>query len=327
MHISLLTATGAYNLGDELILAQEHEYLNARYPGAIFHVFTYDPESSLLPKDKKIRDISYFPNNLRKHPFANIAFFFENLITLATSDLIVIGGGGLIYDNESGQSFSKLLTEWKIRIFIARLFHIPVLYWSLGIHVKPENQIKIRPLFEGENTSISVRDTASKRTLDTLGIRSVLMSDPVFLYDPEMPKLLPKKRPKIGLALRSGYLPHEQETIERMITFLQKEEYEVVLLNHSFHATDRGSNDSDFLSLLREKYQLSSTQTMQETLEAYKDLEFMIGMRLHSLILALVHAIPFFAISYSQKTDEFIRSLSYDYSLGAHTFDIEHFKK
>jgi len=50
-------------------------------------------------------------------------------------------------------------------------------------------------------------------------------------------------------------------------------------------------------------------------------------MRLHSLILAIVHAIPFLAISYSKKTDELIRSLEYEYSLQAATFDITLFKE
>lgn len=42
MHFSLFTATGAYNLGDELILLQEYEYLHNRYPEATFTIFTYD---------------------------------------------------------------------------------------------------------------------------------------------------------------------------------------------------------------------------------------------------------------------------------------------
>ena len=42
MHFSIFTATGAYNLGDELILLQEYEYLHNRYPDATFTIFTYD---------------------------------------------------------------------------------------------------------------------------------------------------------------------------------------------------------------------------------------------------------------------------------------------
>ena len=61
-------------------------------------------------------------------------------------------------------------------------------------------------------------------------------------------------------------------------------------------------------------------------METYKELSMVVGMRLHSLILSFVHAIPFFVISYGKKTDEFIRSINYEYSLAARTFDIEVFK-
>lgn len=66
---------------------------------------------------------------------------------------------------------------------------------------------------------------------------------------------------------------------------------------------------------------------MQETLKTYGELEMVIGMRLHSLILSFVHAIPFFAISYGKKTDEFLRGINYEYSLAARNFDMEVFKK
>ncbi|MDP2104072.1 MAG: polysaccharide pyruvyl transferase family protein, partial [Candidatus Gracilibacteria bacterium] len=229
--------------------------------------------------------------------------------------------------NEARQSFDTLLLQWRLRVWIAKLFRKPILYWSLGIHIKAENEAKILPLFEGKNTYVSVRDTESRKILENLGIKSTLIFDPVLLYDPEIPQLMPKKRPKVGLSFRAGYLPNALENIEKIITFLGAAGYEVILLNHSFHTANLGTNDSYFLSSLAEKYQLRSTTTIQETLELYKELEFVIGMRLHSLILAFVHTIPFFAISYSQKTDEFIRSINYDFSLAARVFDIEVFKK
>ena len=172
-----------------------------------------------------------------------------------------------------------------------------------------------------------MRDIESKKTLESIGIKSILLSDPVLSYDPEIPQLLIKQRPKIGLSFRSGFLQNELENIEKIIAFLMAHGYEPVLLNHSFHKDDLSVNDSAFLSSLEEKYQLHSTKNIKETLEIYKELEFVVGMRLHSLILSLVHAIPFFAISYGKKTDEFVRSLNYEYSLAARMFDIEIFKK
>ena len=326
MNISLLTATGAYNLGDELILREEYEYLQDRYLEGYFTIFTDNSESSLLPKCSNIRYISYFPNHIKSRPFQNIVYLIQNILAIRSSDLIVIGGGGLIYDNESGQSFDRLLTKWKIRIWLADFFHKPIFYWSLGIHIRSENEAKIKSLFTGENISVSVRDTASRKTLENIGIKATLLPDPVLLYDPEVPKLLPKKRPKIGLSFRSGYLNDELENIEHIITFLQANGYEIILLNHSFHPDNRVSDDADFLKQLADKYSLTSTRSIEETLETYKELSMVVGMRLHSLILSFVHAIPFFVISYGKKTDEFIRSINYEYSLAARTFDIEVFK-
>ena len=241
--------------------------------------------------------------------------------------MIIIGGGGLLYDNEEGQDFNKLLRQWKFRVWLAKFFHKPIIYWSLGIHLKEENKRKILPLFTGENIFISLRDAESKKTLESIGIKSILLPDPVLSYDPEIPKLLIKQRPKIGLSFRSGFLQDELENIEKIIAFLMAHGYEPILLNHSFHKDNLSTNDNIFLSNLEEKYQLRSTKNIKETLEIYKELEFVVGMRLHSLILSLVHAIPFFAISYGKKTDEFVRSLNYEYSLAARMFDIEIFKK
>ncbi|HBB27090.1 TPA: hypothetical protein DCZ36_01160 [Candidatus Gracilibacteria bacterium] len=327
MHFSLFTATGAYNLGDELILLQEYEYLKNRYKNASFSFFTYDEKSSLLPEDPMIEYLSYFPNHLKTRPIHNIWYLLQTILTIRSSDAIIVGGGGLLYDNEEGQSFEKIVRQWKLRVWLAKFFGKPLTYWSLGIHIKKENERKIRSLFSGENIHISVRDVESKKTLEALGIKSVLIRDPVLSYDPEIPKLLIKHRPKIGLSFRSGFLQDELENIEKIITFLMAHGYEPILINHSFHRENPITNDDVFLENIREKYQLHSTQNLRETLETYKELEFVIGMRLHSLILSLVHAIPFFAISYGKKTDEFIRSINYEYSLAARVFDIEVFKK
>lgn len=306
---------------------QEYTYLKNRYPRATFSVFSYDQKSSLLPDNSSLEYLSYFPHNLRKRPFSNIWYFLKTILAIRKSDYIIIGGGGLLYDNEEGQSFDTLLRQWKLRVWIAKFFQKSIVYWSLGIHVKKENEQKILSLFSGKNIHISVRDTESKRTLESIGIKSLLVRDPVLSYDPEIPKLLVKGRPRVGLSFRSGFLQDELQNIEKIITFLMAHGYEPLLLNHSFHPDNPIANDDTFLKDLKEKYQLHSTGNIHETLLVYKKLDFVIGMRLHSLILSLVHAIPFFAISYGKKTDEFIRGINYSHSLAARVFDIEIFKR
>lgn len=90
MHCSLFTATGAYNLGDELILLQEYLYLKNRYPKATFSIFTYEKESSLLEGGLSIEYFSYFPRNIRKKPVQNIGYFLRGIYEIWKSDLVVI---------------------------------------------------------------------------------------------------------------------------------------------------------------------------------------------------------------------------------------------
>ena len=247
MHFSLFTATGAYNLGDELILRQEYMYLKNRYPEATFSIFTYDVKSTLLPEDPSIEYLSYFPNNLRRHPLQNIWSFLRMIGTIHSSDVVIIGGGGLLYDNENDQSFDKLLNQWRLRVKIVHFLQKPLIYWSMGIHLKEENKKKIFSLFSGKNTYISVRDGESKKILESIGIKSVLIRDPALSYDPEIPKLLIKRQPKIGLSFRRGFLQNELENIEKIITFLMANGYEPILMNHSFHPKNDVTNDNLFL--------------------------------------------------------------------------------
>jgi polysaccharide pyruvyl transferase WcaK-like protein len=69
------------------------------------------------------------------------------------------------------------------------------------------------------------------------------------------------------------------------------------------------------------------TQSLTETLEIYPELDFVIGMRLHSLILATVHAIPFLALSYETKTQELLHDLAYDYMLNVKKGDFVDFQR
>lgn len=120
--IAIFTASGQYNLGDELILLAEYELLKQQYPGAVFSVFTYQKNTTLLPTDSNIRFVSYFPNNLKNQPLKNVWYFLQNVFTIATSDCVIIGGGGLLYDDENGQSFAKPVRQWLFRVKIANIF-------------------------------------------------------------------------------------------------------------------------------------------------------------------------------------------------------------
>lgn len=207
-NILIYTATGEYNLGDECILATEVAYLRKRFPLASIRIVTYNPLSSLVPESPDISTISYFPNRIRKHPFRNFIAFFQNIISIFQADLIVVGGGGIFYDTEFGQSFDTLRRTWGLRFFWMQLFKKPVVFWSVGIDLSEEHLREVSWWFTYKKAKMSVRDPYSRKLLDHIGVSTELIMDPVFLWEPKRRKSpqnsrveISKKR--IGIALRS----------------------------------------------------------------------------------------------------------------------------
>ena len=95
MHILLLTATGAENLGDELITLYELKQLSE--PNTKITVLTHDAArtqrffiSQKYPTER-INIAEYFPKNIRKKIWKNIALFWKNLVLFASADAIYIG--------------------------------------------------------------------------------------------------------------------------------------------------------------------------------------------------------------------------------------------
>jgi polysaccharide pyruvyl transferase WcaK-like protein len=98
--VLIMSATGSYNLGDEVILHEEIKFLHSHYGEMVeFTVFTHDKKSALF-QDDSIKWVTYFPHGLLRNPFANIWYLIKNIWLIIRADFIIIGGGGLIFDNE-----------------------------------------------------------------------------------------------------------------------------------------------------------------------------------------------------------------------------------
>ena len=199
--ILIYTATGQKNLGDELILLSEYIELRRQYPEAHITIATYDREDSLIPKDSLVSHISYFPSHLRSKPFQNIRAFFQNIQSIFQADLVIIGGGGLFYDSESGQSFRKLAWQWALRIGLAQFFRKKIWYWGISLDLSPTHLQSIAWFFRYVRATVTVRDTYSQGLLTSIGVRNEKIADSVFLLESEKSKSVDP--PRVGLALRA----------------------------------------------------------------------------------------------------------------------------
>lgn len=216
------------------------------------------------------------------------------------------------------------MKQWIFRVFLARFFKVPILWWSVGINVAEASKRYLPYLFGGKRTITSVRDKKSYDILLSLGIESTILPDIVLGYIPE--RFPTEKTKKIGLSLRSGYA-HEQESFfAQLIAYLREKGYQLVFLSQSIHPENIEANDEYFASQFAKRPEIV-TKTLPQTLTAYESLDFVIGMRLHSLILATAHHIPFLALSYETKTKELMKDLDYEYTLDVKKVSFRAFKE
>ena len=218
------------------------------------------------------------------------------------------------------------LMQWLFRVLIAKLFRIPVIWWAVGINLS-ENTPKqlLSLLFSGKKMLVTVRDPKSQKLLESAGISSQILPDPVLSYmapSEDRPQIDAPK--KVGISLRTGYTKDESAFITEMLRYLREKNLEITFLSQSIHPDDIHANDALFAKQFALP-QETITKNLSETLEAYKSLDYVIGMRLHSLILAVVHAIPFVALSYETKTRELLTSLEYPYVLDVQNARLESF--
>lgn len=305
--ILFMTAAWAHNLWDELILREEINFVREHYGKHVdITAFAYDLDD-ILTRDPEVKFVSYFPNRIGEYFFKNIQFLIQNIWLIARADVLIIGGGGIIFDNEPGVSFLMLFLQWSFRIKLARLCGTTILFWGIGLEIsRVANKMKLRKLFV-PGDFILVRDTQSKWLLDALEIPSIQVQDIVFLYDPPMEsKSLSDIKP-IGISIRGGFIDNEL-AIPLMYDYLVKQWYKPIFLVFST-AGEESQNDVLFIRRVMSWRKFNITKNITQTLDVIPFLHAMIGMRLHAGILACVHHIPYLPISYGSKTDQLIRNL------------------
>ncbi len=305
-----MTATGSYNLWDEVILWEELKFLQAHYGElATFTVFTHNAKSALF-FDPSVRFMSYFPNNFFGNPFANIAYCIQNIWTIYRADILIIGGGWLIFDNEPDVSFSSLIRQWYFRTKIARIGGTAIVYLWLSLEIKNvKNKMQLWKLFK-PGDFIILRDEKSIGILEALEIPCSLIPDIAFLYQPVKLEKLPEKK-RVGISVRWGFLGDTEKVIAEIYTFLEERWYDPIFIIHTA-SWDEYQNDHMFIKRIMEWKKYNITGTIEQTLKVYPTLYAVVGMRFHSGVFACVHEIPFLMISYGPKTDELIKLLEFE---------------
>ncbi|MBS9784466.1 polysaccharide pyruvyl transferase family protein [Candidatus Gracilibacteria bacterium] len=309
--ILIMALVGKQNIGDEYILKSEYTYLKEKYPDTKFTIVTFDITSTPIVDKKNVSYISYFPNNLKKHPLKNIYFFLKQSFEIMRNDLIVVGGGGIFFDNEPNINFKKLIRQWKLRLSLARFFRKKICFFGISLEIKSSTHLRQLRQIISKKDLVLVRNQKSKEMLLEIGVNSKKIDDVVFLNRQTSTKKCrtstqENNKKIIGFSLRGGFFSLENiQELKRSIKILKEKNYEIIFLSHSL-VGDKNTNDISFVEDIFGKEKYIITKSLEETEKMYEKIDIMVSMRFHSTILSAMGKIPCVILSYGPKTDALI---------------------
>jgi polysaccharide pyruvyl transferase CsaB len=305
--IGVIGSYGGRNLGDEAILTGLLSDLRSARPDAHIIVFSRNPE-----------------HTRRAHPGVEPVAWegirrADSAGTLARLDLLVLGGGGILYDSEA-RRYLRLVLAGQER-------GLPVFTYAVG--AGPLSDAVDRTMVQESldaAVEVTVRDDESQLVLEDVGVtRAVTVTaDPAFLLEPEeFPVALlgregvrPGRR-LVGMSVREP---------GRAASRLDVDGYHRLLAQIGDFLVRRLKADVLFVPMERDDIKhshgvlshmtaadrgriLNGDYSPRQLLGLMAHFDMAVGMRLHFLIFAAMSGVPFLPLPYAGKVFDFAQRI------------------
>lgn len=310
-HRLMVILSGYYgfdNAGDEAVLAGITEALRKTAPALDIYALSGNPN-----RTEAEHEIIGIP---RMSPLAIIR-------ALRRANLLISGGGSLLQDVSS----VRTVPYYAGIIRLAKAIGIPVFMYAQGIGPL-EGSIgrRITANLRSSLDGITVRDKDSADLLIKLGYTAAeieITADPVFGLTPLAAadglaalnrESIPRGIPTIAISLRKFVDDNKViDSVRRLIRDLVEKGFQIVLVPFQHPDDLRFCDDvaegcsGDRLYVLRQAY---SPRQLMTILGLF---DFVIGMRLHSLIFSARMNVPFLGLSYDPKVSSLCKILNATY--------------
>ncbi|MFV0132402.1 polysaccharide pyruvyl transferase family protein [Streptomyces sp. HMX87] len=306
--IGVLGSYGGFNIGDEAILTCVLSCLRVHRPDAHLVVFSRNAEHTRA-----------------HHPEADEVVDWEGvsrnrvLDVLPALDLLVLGGGGILYDGEA-RRYLRLVRA-------AQDLDVPTFAYAVGAGPlrEAEDREAVRTVL-ADMDDVVVRDEESKLVLEEVGLERevTVTADPALLLRPEpfteammRDEGVPAGARLVGMSVREPGRAAEKldegdyhalladvadflvRRLDAHVVFLPMERHDVrhahAVLSH-MTAPDKGRI-------------LHGAYSPGQVLGLMRHLELAVGMRLHFVIFAALSGVPVLPLPYSGKVFDFARRL------------------
>lgn len=245
---------------------------------------------------------------------------------VATSDLVVSGGGSLLQDVTSQRNIPYYLGV----VALARMLRRPVMLYAQGVGpvTRRPGRWLIPRVLNGVR-HVTVRDAESLALLRELGVvrppaevtaDASLALEPAPGFDARAALLAegidPERRPIIGLALRAWHEGAGAAGLAEVADALAAETGGQVLFLPMQLPDDVALSRAVLARMARPGgVLLARRRHPREMLALISALDLVVGMRLHALIFAAAVGVPVLGLSYDPKIDSFLRTLEWDSGL------------
>ncbi|WP_126428024.1 polysaccharide pyruvyl transferase CsaB [Brevibacillus marinus] len=233
-------------------------------------------------------------------------------------DLLVMGGGTLMQDVTSPRSVLYYLGI----VSIAKLLGKPVVFYAQGFGpiLRRTSRFLIKQVVNRVDV-ITVRDFESGEDFKACGVTKApvyVTADPALTIHPtdideERGKQLLENlfgdlsKPVVAFSVRDWKQEERfKQTIAQAADFYIEQGWNVLFV--PMHYPSDLTPSRQIIALMRQQGAklLEQPVTFHEIMSVLKQCSYVVGMRLHSLILACVLNIPFTGISYDPKIDRFV---------------------
>lgn len=297
------------NLGDEAILHSIVDQMRSSLQVQEIVVFSRDPEDTLA---RHAVDRALAMREMTRE---------ESRAEVEKLDLLILGGGGILYD--------KGAEVYLREVALAHEARIPVVVYAIG--AGPLKQPDSRRLVREHLTPaalVTVRDRQTLRLLQDAGVeREIqLTADPALLLQPK--ELNSEMLAREGLDTNRPLIAFSVREPGPAAPDIQAEHYQALLADTADFMIERYDADVAFIAMERAHKDLQQSHavaarmhharsahilrgdyTSHDVLALLARCTFAVGMRLHFLIFAALQGVPFVALPYASKVTGLIEDL------------------
>lgn len=301
---------GAGNVGDEAVSLAVYEGVKKNRPQASFSIVTRSPEYT-----RNFTGITAVDTIKGFYPSQDFWMRLSRHIgSIKKSNLVVIGGGGIIQDVHSWTTIPAYILPACLGI----LFNRPVI--TVGIGVGPVKTAWLKELTAfacNRMALVQVRDEESRKELIAYGVdagKIQVTADVVPSLDFKRyvaGRSFGNSRPTVAVAFRK-WAGLDKNGLVAICTKLIENGVAIRMLGYeSLHDVKFYEElIAAFAPEHRDKISIHIPADLNDAMEEVKAADFVLSMRLHGCVFAAAMGTPFFAVPYDPKVSEFMRRIS-----------------